>query len=120
MRRLLFVITLLLLVRGIQSQTLNPYYQTIVSEVKYDTIFHHLLSFENFGEKSPSSLALVNTSDWLVAKYQSFGYTDIVRDTFTYQGNTMFNIVTTKTGILYPKNLKPQFDRLFIKGYLSG
>jgi hypothetical protein len=102
MRRLLLVLLLLMIVNGIKSQTLNPYYQTIVSDVNYDTVLYHLQSFENFGEKSPSSLALVNTSDWLVAKYQSFGYTDIVRDTFTYQGNTMFNIITTKTGTLYP------------------
>ncbi len=84
------------------AQLNNPYYHSVVNNVSYDTVLNNLNIFQNYGVKSPGSAALTNTKNWLVAKYQSFGYTDIVLDNFTYLGNTLYNIVVTKTGTLYP------------------
>jgi hypothetical protein len=84
------------------SQSLNSYYQTIVSNTSPDTLYHHLISFQNFGVKRIPSTALNNTANWIIGKYQSFGYTDIVRDTFSYSGNELYNIVVTKQGTVFP------------------
>ena len=60
------------------------------------------MSFQNFGVKKIPSTALNNTANWIVGKYQSYGYTDIVRDTFMYSGNQLYNLVVTKTGTIFP------------------
>lgn len=98
-------ILLLLLTFSIQTsfaQLNNPYYHSVVNQVSYDTVLSHLITFQNYGVKSAGSSALTNTKNWLVAKYQSFGYTNIVQDNFSYFGNSFYNIIVTKTGTLYP------------------
>jgi Zn-dependent M28 family amino/carboxypeptidase len=101
MKKLLPLIFTLLISTSF-AQLNNPYYHSVVNNVSYDTVLNNLIIFQNYGVKSPGSAALTNTKNWLVAKYQSFGYTDIVLDNFTYFGNTLYNIVVTKTGTLYP------------------
>ncbi|NVO21013.1 MAG: M28 family peptidase [Bacteroidetes bacterium] len=86
----------------LSGQTLNPYYQEIVSKVSYDTILSNLQKLSNLGIKEPGTAALNNTADWLVEKYQSYGYTNISRDNFVYNGNQLSNIVVTKTGTIFP------------------
>jgi hypothetical protein len=49
--------------------------------------------------------SLARTRDWLIGKIQSYGYTDIVQQNFTYNGNTFQNIVVTKTGTKYPDTM---------------
>ena len=90
-------------IRGpLQSQTINPFYQGIVANVSYDSIYQHLSKFETLGVKEPGTAAINNTRDWLLSKYTSLGYTDIKIDTFSNWGDEMYNIVVTKTGTLYP------------------
>ncbi|HNW89550.1 MAG TPA: M20/M25/M40 family metallo-hydrolase [Bacteroidales bacterium] len=101
MKKYLFII-LMFCTSFAFGQVSNPFYQSVVSNVSYDSILCHLQHFQSLGVKSPGSSALLNTRNWLVSKYQSFGYTSIVQDNFTYQSNTMTNIVVTKTGTLYP------------------
>jgi len=86
----------------LKSQTINPYYQGIVANVSYDSIYHYLHKFETLGVKESGTTAINNTKDWLLAKYAAYGYTDIKIDTFTYSGHSLYNIVVTKTGTLYP------------------
>jgi len=85
-----------------KSQTLNPYYQEIVGSVKYDTIYNHLQTYENFGNKGLSSQSLVNTAQWIIDYYTNMGFADIKVDTFNYSGNQLYNIIITKTGTEYP------------------
>lgn len=98
----LVLITLVLISYFGFSQTFNSYYGSVVNNVSSDTLYHHLLSFQNFGVKKIPSTAINNAANWIIGKYQSFGYTDIKRDTFTYSGNELYNIVVTKTGTLFP------------------
>lgn len=86
----------------LKSQTINPFYQSIVANVSYDSIYQYLHKFETLGIKGPGTAALNNARDWLLEKYTSLGYTDITIDTFSQSGNEMYNIVVTKTGTLYP------------------
>lgn len=84
------------------AQVSNPFYQSVVANVSYDSVLSHLQHFESLGVKSPGSSPLTNTKNWLIAKYQAYGYTDIVQDNFTYYTNTLTNVVVTKTGSLFP------------------
>jgi hypothetical protein len=101
MKKVLFPI-LLLLSGSMAGQVANPYYQSIVAGVKYDSILTHLQHFESLGTKTPSSQALRNTCTWLESAYNAMGYTDVVRDTFSSGGNTLYNLIVSKTGSDYP------------------
>lgn len=100
--RVLFCTLILLLSSTLHAQTLNPFYQGIVAGVQYDSVLTHLQRFESFGTKSLSSQALRNTADWICSEYSDMGYNNVVRDTFSYSGNTLYNIVATKTGTIFP------------------
>ncbi len=84
------------------AQTYNTFYNGIVSNVSSSNILADLNSFENFGIKSIGTPALNNTQNWIKARYESLGYTDIVEQPFSYSGDTTNNIIVTKTGTLYP------------------
>jgi aminopeptidase YwaD len=86
----------------LKSQTVNPFYQNIVANVSYDSIYQYLHKFETLGVKEPGTTALNNTRNWILSKYTSYGYTDIQIDTFSAWGDELYNIVVTKTGTLYP------------------
>ncbi len=84
------------------SQTFNTLYSDIVDDVSASNILTDLTTFENFGIKELGTNQLTNTQNWLVNRYQSLGYTNIVQQPFSYSGNTTYNIIVTKTGSLYP------------------
>ena len=105
MRRFRYRLTILLLLCFCfysHGQEVNPYYQGLVSAVSYDTILANLQTFESLGVKESGTVALDNTADWLIEKYQSYGYTNIVRDTFYSGGHRLYNIVVTRMGTLFP------------------
>ena len=84
------------------GQVFNPYYGTIVSTCSYDTILTNLQIFEGAGIKEIGSFSLTRTKNWIISKYSSYGYTDIVEDSFNYLGQRTWNIIITKTGLVYP------------------
>jgi aminopeptidase YwaD len=100
----LIVAALLCTQSFLNAQTINSYYQTVVSNVSYDTLYSNLQTFQNFGRKSFSNndQALKTAGQWLYTKYLSLGYADVRRDSFTNSGHPFFNVVTTKNGTLYP------------------
>ncbi|TYB73842.1 M28 family peptidase [Bizionia gelidisalsuginis] len=99
---LLFYFCILLYTTKAISQTYNPFYGDIVNTVSASNIVTDLTTFENFGIKTNGSTAINNAKNWIVSRYQSLGYTDIVEQPFTYSGNTTNNIIVTKTGSVYP------------------
>jgi len=98
---IVFVLNLSLL-GSIKAQSFNTFYGNIVSECSYDSVNSNLVEFENLGIKEPGTAALTNTLNWLLNKYQQYGYTDIVIDTFDYIGNEAYNLIVTKPGTIYP------------------
>lgn len=86
----------------LSAQTPSTFYQQIVSKVSADTVLTNLHILENLGVKGPGTAALDNTANWLISKYTSFGYTNIVRDTFYVNGNQMYNLIITKKGTAFP------------------
>lgn len=84
------------------GQIHNTYYQSIVDNCSISSVTTNLNEFVGHGVKSVGSSEIDNAKDWLKEKYLSYGYTDIVEDTFTTGGNSTTNIVVTKVGLVYP------------------
>jgi aminopeptidase YwaD len=87
---------------NISAQTIDPFYQTIVSNVSYDSVLSNLQEFEALGVKEVGNSELNDTRDWILSKYAALGYTDIQIDTFSAWSDELYNIIVTKTGTLYP------------------
>ncbi len=89
--------------------TTKPAIQELVNQVSSANINNSMLRLEAFKSRFVGSSAgrdsLAKSRDWLIAQLQSFGYTDIVQQNFTYNGNTLQNIVVTKTGIRVPDTM---------------
>ncbi len=84
------------------AQTHNTYYQGIVDNCNLSSATTSLNEFVGHGVKSVGSSEIDNAKNWLKSKYLSYGYTDIVEDTFITGGNSTTNIVVTKVGLVYP------------------
>ncbi|MFH0866943.1 MAG: M28 family peptidase [Bacteroidota bacterium] len=91
-----------LYIPGLHAQTFDPFYQTVVSNISYDSVLANLQQFEALGVKEPGTNALNNTRDWILDKYINSGYTDIQVDSFNAWGDDYYNIIISKTGTLYP------------------
>lgn len=85
-----------------KAQSVNSFYQNIVNQCNNDSILHNLQNFEDFGIKRHGEPGLLNTFNWLIYKYQSYGYSDIKIDTFSMYGEECYNLIITKTGTKYP------------------
>lgn len=96
-----FLFSLFLMLQSF-AQTFNPYHQTLVNKVSKANIIQYLTDFENFGVKTYGSSEEDDALQWLVSKYQSWGYTDIeTQETYAY-GESSSNLIVTKTGTVYP------------------
>jgi len=84
------------------AQTHDTYYQGIVDNCTLASVATHLNEFVAHGIKSVGTTELDDAKNWLKNKYLSYGYTDVVEDTFTVGATTTTNIVVTKVGLLYP------------------
>jgi aminopeptidase YwaD len=84
----------------------NPAIQTLVNQVSVDSVTSIMRRLEAFklrwvlAQEGLDSLA--RTRDWIIAKMQSYGYTDILQQNFDYAGTALQNIIVTKTGSVYP------------------
>lgn len=96
------IFLLLLVTHFSTAQTHDVYYQGIVDDCTLSSITTNLNEFVGHGVKSVGTSEIDNAKNWLKTKYASYGYTDIVEDTFITGGNTTTNIVVTKVGLLYP------------------
>lgn len=84
------------------AQVFNPYYSGIVGNTSSENILEDLTTFEDFGVKEPGTIAIEETKDWIISRYQSLGYSEIETQPFAVYGQTTSNIIITKTGSLYP------------------
>ena len=98
---LLYFFTIVLSMIGL-SQSYNPFFGSIVSNYNSDTILNYLTHFENLGVKEIGTSELQNTQDWIVSKYNEFGYNNITLQSFTYSGQSTANVVVKKEGCVFP------------------
>ncbi|MBL4669028.1 MAG: M28 family peptidase [Flavobacteriales bacterium] len=96
------VITILFISNLTFAQTYNNFYGDIVNSYSSDSVYNNLIEFENLGIKEPGTAALNNTLNWLINKYNNYGYTDIEIDTLNYGGFEVYNLIVTKLGTQFP------------------
>lgn len=96
----------LFFLNGCYSQSLVPYYATVVNQCSQSNITANLTEYEALGLKRRGTIQLQNTLDWLKNKYLNFGYTatQIQEYSYTYAGSIAVckNLEVTKIGTLYP------------------
>lgn len=100
--KILLSLILFLISLQLKAQTLNTFCSNIISNSSFDSIQKNIVDFVGFGVKEVGTAANTNTLNWLIDKYQSYGYTDIKIDTFSYASQFAYNLIVTKTGSLYP------------------
>jgi hypothetical protein len=87
----------------------KPAIQDLVNQVSAASITSNMRRLEAFKSRYVGSAegrdSLGLSRDWIIAKLQSYGYTDIVQHNFTYGGNTLQNIIATKIGTRYPDSI---------------
>lgn len=86
----------------LNAQEVNTYYQSIVDQVKYDSVQQKLQKFQDFGIKSVGSSAHDYTFSWLKSYYAKYGYTQIEQQSVNVFGNVGYNLIVTKMGKKYP------------------
>lgn len=91
-----------LISNSVASQELNPFHQSLVNQVTQQNIQNNLSDFVSFGIKETGTNAQANTLQWLVSKYQSWGYTNIEQQAVNVFGQTSYNLIVTKQGTVYP------------------
>jgi hypothetical protein len=88
---------------------LNANLQNFANQVSVNSVTSVLRRMDQFKVRYVLSQegrdSLAQARDWYTAKLQSFGYSDITQQNFTYQGNTFQNIIVTKTGTRYPDTM---------------
>lgn len=88
--------------------TNDPILDTVIAHISQDSILAYaarLVSFRSRFSFTDSNLA---ARDWLIAKFQSFGYANTVEDTFIVYGSpsgNSHNVICTKTGAGHPETV---------------
>ena len=91
---------LLIVVFASNSTKAQSYDYSIGQQIeKIDSVYEYLLMYEQLGIKSTGSSELVNARNWLKTKYEQYGYTEVVYDTFNFNSNSLQNIIIEKPGL---------------------
>jgi Zn-dependent M28 family amino/carboxypeptidase len=75
-------------------------FQDVVDRVSGDSVLATLRKLESLGVKAAGTQGLIETRDWLEAKYRSFGYSAVTRQGFALRSDTLQNVIVTKQGTL--------------------
>lgn len=80
----------------------DPVLMELVQHVDSSRIVASLARLEAFRTRHSSSDSIVAARDWLVSKFQEYGYADVTLHAFTWSSRTLHNVVVTKQGRRYP------------------
>lgn len=102
MKNIFLQLTLFIASISVNAQEFNPFYQSIVTQVKFDSVQQKLQKFQDFGIKTVGSSVHNNVFDWLKSYYKNYGYTTIEQQSVNVSGNIGYNLIVTKLGKKYP------------------
>ncbi|WP_026755251.1 M28 family peptidase [Sediminibacter sp. Hel_I_10] len=102
MKQILLVLILAITTSLLSAQNFNSFYGNTVANTSQTNLINDLTTFENFGVKEVGSAALTSAENWITARYNDLGYTDVTLQPFSYSAGTSNNIIVTKTGSVYP------------------
>lgn len=102
LRLIIFILFVISPTLKLSSQNYSSFIDSLVSLVNQDSLMVNLKKFESLGVKSPGSVALTNTANWIESYYKDLGYSIIQRDSFTYNGKKLCNLIIDKEGTETP------------------
>ncbi len=79
-----------------------PRYREIIARVSADSVLASLRTLESLGVKAAGTPALSETADWLQARFEAYGYTDITRQDFSFGSHRLQNLIVTRAGTSAP------------------
>ncbi|MBX2990545.1 MAG: M20/M25/M40 family metallo-hydrolase [Bacteroidetes bacterium] len=80
----------------------DPVLQQLAGAIDSSRLIASLQRLEAFRTRHSSTDSLVAAKNWLVTKFQEYGYSDVLQHNFTWSSRTLQNIVVTKTGTRFP------------------
>jgi hypothetical protein len=78
---------------------------TLCDDVKKDSLYAYNRHLELFYTRYIWSDSIDRARDWLVNKFNQFGYTNVTTPTFSYGGDTHYNVKAVKTGTAEPNKV---------------
>ena len=87
---------------SVVSLDIDPVILQLVQNVDSNQVLASLNRLEAFRTRHSSTDSITSARNWLVARFQEYGYSDVVLHSFTWSGRTLHNIIVTKQGRRYP------------------
>lgn len=78
---------------------------SLINYVSQDSIYAYNRRLELFYTRHIWSDSIDRARDWMVSKFQQFGYTNITTPTFSYGGGTHYNVKAVKQGTSEPNKV---------------
>ncbi|MBN2226440.1 MAG: M20/M25/M40 family metallo-hydrolase [candidate division Zixibacteria bacterium] len=75
---------------------------TLADLIVQDSLYSYDTHLEAFQTRYIYSAPVMDARDWLVAKFQEFGYTDVSYDTFNFNSQQCHNVICVKPGSAEP------------------
>ena len=85
--------------------TIDTAIANIVSNVSTDSIEFFIQSLQDFQTRFLFADTRDAVANWIKSQFVRFGFTDVVIDSFLYQGTWQKNVVTTLTGTTMPEKV---------------
>ncbi|HUU46558.1 MAG TPA: M28 family peptidase, partial [Acidobacteriota bacterium] len=89
----------------VPAVTLAPaaFLDSLAGLVSQDSLYAYVSRLQAFYRRPAGSDSVAAARDWLIDKFQSFGYDSVYSDFFTWSGsNPGYNVVAVKPGSTYP------------------
>lgn len=75
---------------------------TLANYIDMDTLIDNLTRLRDFYTRYILTDSIDRARDWIMSKYQSWGYTDVQVETFNYNFDTHYNVYAVKQGYAEP------------------
>ena len=83
--------------------TIDTVISNIVSKVNADSVKFFIQSLQNFQTRFLFANTRDAVANWIKSQFIRFGFTDVVIDSFLYQGTWQKNVIATVTGTKMPE-----------------
>ncbi len=86
----------------------SPYVDSITDLVSFDSVGAYILRLQNFQTRYSFTDSVIQASEWISAKFQSFGYDSVYFQTFPHPENPSSiqrNVVCVKPGLITPQEV---------------
>ncbi len=80
----------------------RAFLDSIVALIEQDSLESYVEALQAFPPRVTGSAANYASRDWLIGKFEEFGYDSVVQDSFVYSSYQCQNVVAYKVGTTYP------------------